>query len=86
MSSLVLVFRLVCLHVVLVPVPAGKPDCVFLFRHFEVKSRADAADAAALFSVPDFVGDACKAIASRIRGAVASVQFDDFHKVRISAF
>jgi len=34
-----------------------------------------------LFSVPDFVGDACKAIASRIRGSVASVQFDDFHKV-----
>uniref|UniRef100_A0A3Q1G904 Major vault protein n=1 Tax=Acanthochromis polyacanthus TaxID=80966 RepID=A0A3Q1G904_9TELE len=48
--------------------------------HFEVKSRTDPADAAALFSVPDFVGDACKAIASRIRGAVASVQFDDFHK------
>ncbi|XP_030592349.1 major vault protein isoform X1 [Archocentrus centrarchus] len=48
--------------------------------HFEVKARTDNADAAALFSVPDFVGDACKAIASRIRGAVASVQFDDFHK------
>ncbi|KAI1884732.1 hypothetical protein AGOR_G00229540 [Albula goreensis] len=48
--------------------------------HFEVKSRSDLAQAAALFSVPDFVGDACKAIASRIRGAVASVQFDDFHK------
>ncbi|XP_063326968.1 major vault protein isoform X2 [Pelmatolapia mariae] len=48
--------------------------------HFEVKSRTDTADAAAVFSVPDFVGDACKAIASRIRGAVASVQFDDFHK------
>lgn len=48
--------------------------------HFEVKSRTEAADAAAVFSVPDFVGDACKAIASRIRGAVASVQFDDFHK------
>uniref|UniRef100_A0A8C1EN58 Major vault protein n=1 Tax=Cyprinus carpio carpio TaxID=630221 RepID=A0A8C1EN58_CYPCA len=40
----------------------------------------EAAKATALFSVPDFVGDACKAIASRIRGAVASVQFDDFHK------
>jgi len=41
--------------------------------------------------VPDFVGDACKAIASRIRGAVASVQFDDFHKnsakiIRTSVF
>jgi major vault protein len=33
-----------------------------------------------LFSVPDFIGDSCKAIASRIRGAVASVRFDDFHK------
>jgi len=33
-----------------------------------------------IFSVPDFTGDACKAIASRVRGAVASVTFDDFHK------
>ncbi|XP_009467086.1 PREDICTED: major vault protein, partial [Nipponia nippon] len=33
-----------------------------------------------LFSVPDFVGDACKALASRVRGAVAAVTFDDFHK------
>ncbi|KAM9843349.1 major vault protein [Aulostomus maculatus] len=48
--------------------------------HFGVKHPASPADAAALFSVPDFVGDACKAIASRVRGAVASVQFDDFHK------
>ncbi|XP_073689452.1 major vault protein isoform X2 [Garra rufa] len=48
--------------------------------HFDIKQPADAATATALFSVPDFVGDACKAIASRIRGAVASVQFDDFHK------
>lgn len=48
--------------------------------HFEVKNKADETEAAKLFSVPDFVGDACKAIASRVRGAVASVQFDDFHK------
>ncbi|KAM9781399.1 major vault protein isoform 1-T1 [Syngnathus typhle] len=48
--------------------------------HFDVKPPVDAAEAATLFSVPDFVGDACKAIASRVRGAVASVQFDDFHK------
>jgi len=40
----------------------------------------DDAGGARLFSVPDFIGDACKAIASRIRGAVASVKFDDFHK------
>ncbi|VEL26273.1 unnamed protein product [Protopolystoma xenopodis] len=37
--------------------------------------------AAKLFSVPDFIGDMCKAIASRIRGTVASIKFDDFHKV-----
>jgi len=30
--------------------------------------------------VPDFVGDACKAIASRVRGAVAQTSFDSFHK------
>ncbi|XP_029462852.1 major vault protein [Rhinatrema bivittatum] len=48
--------------------------------HFAIKDKKDPLEAAKLFSVPDFVGDACKAIASRIRGAVASVQFDDFHK------
>ncbi|KAK5855737.1 hypothetical protein PBY51_007383 [Eleginops maclovinus] len=48
--------------------------------NFDVKPPVSLEDAAALFSVPDFVGDSCKAIASRVRGAVASVQFDDFHK------
>jgi len=33
-----------------------------------------------VFRVPDFVGDACKAIASRVRGAVAAVSFDRFHR------
>jgi len=33
-----------------------------------------------IFQVPDFVGDACKTIASRVRGAVARVSFDEFHK------
>jgi len=33
-----------------------------------------------IFAVPDFVGDACKAIASRVRGAVALTTFDNFHK------
>jgi len=33
-----------------------------------------------IFQVPDFVGDGCKAIASRVRGAVAAVTFDEFHK------
>jgi len=33
-----------------------------------------------IFSVPDFVGDACKAMASRIRGYVAAESFEEFHK------
>lgn len=37
-------------------------------------------DAAKIFSVPDHIGDACKAVASRVRGAVAQVAFDNFHK------
>jgi len=46
--------------------------------HFEMKS--DDPDVEKVFSVPDFVGDACKAIASRVRGAVAGHSFDEFHK------
>jgi len=37
-------------------------------------------EASKLFCVADFVGDLCKAMASRIRGAVSSVTFDDFHR------
>jgi len=33
-----------------------------------------------LFSVPDFIGDFSKAIASRVRGHVAQQTFDNFHK------
>lgn len=40
----------------------------------------DATANAVIFSVPDFIGDACKAIASRVRGAVAQQTFDNFHK------
>ena len=48
-------------------------------------------EGAKLFSVPDFIGDMCKAIASQIRGAVSAVSFDDFHKnsariIRIAVF
>jgi len=42
------------------------------------KSKLD--EAHKIFQQPDFVGDTCKAIASRVRGAVASVSFDSFHK------
>jgi len=33
-----------------------------------------------IFMVRDFVGDACKSIASRVRGAVSSYTFEDFHQ------
>ena len=45
-----------------------------------VEARKSKEDAAKLFAVPDFIGDMCKSLASRIRGAVAGVTFDDFHK------
>jgi len=44
------------------------------------EAYATSKDADKIFSVPDFVGDACKAIASRVRGAVAGHSFDEFHK------
>ncbi|CAF0933467.1 unnamed protein product [Didymodactylos carnosus] len=58
---------------------------------FDTKDRTDETEAQKLFSVPDFIGDVAKAIASRVRGAAAGVQFDDFHKnsasiIRASVF
>jgi len=47
--------------------------------HFEV-DKTKTVSALKLFQVPDFVGDSCKAIASRVIGAVAGVSFDAFHK------
>jgi major vault protein len=47
--------------------------------HFEV-NRSDPEDVGKIFNVRDFVGDAAKAMASRIRAAVASETFDNFHK------
>lgn len=48
--------------------------------HFQVSDQSNDKDASKIFSVADFVGDLCKAMASKIRGAVSSVTFDDFHK------
>jgi len=42
--------------------------------------KNDPDNSTAIFNVPDFVGDACKAIASRVRGTVAQHSFDNFHK------
>jgi major vault protein len=44
--------------------------------------KANQIECQKMFQVPDFVGDVCKSIASRIRGAVSSVTFTDFHKKR----
>jgi len=46
---------------------------------FDVK-KDDPNDASKIFTVPDFIGDFCKAIASRVRGTVAQHTFDNFHK------
>lgn len=48
--------------------------------HFNISRDASDEEKKKLFSVPDFIGDVCKAIASRVRGAVAGVGFDDFHR------
>jgi len=55
--------------------------------HFE----PDKENESKIFAVTDFVGTACKAVASRVRGAVARETFDDFHKnssqlIRASVF
>jgi len=47
--------------------------------YFDV-DRKNNEQATSLFSVPDFIGDFCKAIASRVRGSVAAQTFDHFHK------
>jgi len=48
--------------------------------HFQIKDPANQQECSKIFNVADFVGDLCKAMASKIRGAVSSVTFDDFHK------
>jgi major vault protein len=61
--------------------------------YFDLPEDAEARQAHGrrLFQVPDFIGDFCKAIAARVRGAVAAVSFDQFHKnsarlIRVAVF
>lgn len=42
-------------------------------------NQSDEAACKSLFTVKDFVGDACKSIASRVRGAVSATTFEEFH-------
>lgn len=42
--------------------------------------KSNLEEANRIFQVRDFVGDACKTIASRVRGAVSAYSFEDFHQ------
>jgi len=48
-------------------------------NHFEV-DKTDPESAKKIFSVPDFIGFASRQLGSRIRGSVALITFDQFHK------
>ena len=47
---------------------------------FVLKNQNDEEINNKLFKVNDFIGDACKNLAAKIRGAVSTVQFEVFHK------
>ncbi|XP_048766942.2 major vault protein-like [Ostrea edulis] len=49
-------------------------------NHFEYNIDSSEEEKCKLFSVPDFIGFACKQMGARIRAAVAQVSFDDFHR------
>ncbi|KAI0989434.1 hypothetical protein GJ496_006892 [Pomphorhynchus laevis] len=46
---------------------------------FSINSEADE-EKIRIFAIPDFIGDLCKVVTSRIRNAVSLVPFNDFHK------
>ena len=46
---------------------------------FDVKDENNHDENSKLFAVPDFIGDLCKTISSKVRAAVSSVPFDKFH-------
>ncbi|KAK3701446.1 hypothetical protein RRG08_015866 [Elysia crispata] len=48
-------------------------------NYFEV-DKTDEASAKKIFSVPDFIGFACRQLGSRIRARVALTTFDEFHR------
>jgi len=47
--------------------------------YFKV-NKEDLIDSTKIFAVKDFIGDLCNIMASQVRSAVASVDFDSFHK------
>ena len=49
------------------------------YRWFFKYDKSDKGSCNKLFMVRDFVGDTCKRLSSRIRGAVSAVSFENFH-------
>eukprot|EP01104_Vermistella_antarctica_P017440 TRINITY_DN6179_c3_g1_i1.p1 TRINITY_DN6179_c3_g1~~TRINITY_DN6179_c3_g1_i1.p1 ORF type:complete len:861 (-),score=287.96 TRINITY_DN6179_c3_g1_i1:33-2615(-) len=47
--------------------------------YFDVNESSPSEHKESLFAVSDFVGDACKALASRVRASVAATRFEIFH-------
>lgn len=47
--------------------------------YFKVDQKEDN-EKIRIFNVKDFVGDACSAFASKVRGEVAGISFEQFHK------
>ncbi|XP_022080631.1 major vault protein-like isoform X2 [Acanthaster planci] len=50
------------------------------FNNYFEFERGNKLSEEAIFSVPDFIGFACRQVGSRIRGAVSRVRFDEFHR------
>jgi len=47
---------------------------------FDLKDKSNAVESEKLFKVNDFIWDACKNLAAKIRWAVSTVPFEIFHK------
>jgi major vault protein len=53
--------------------------------YFRIKDNTNQEDLIKIFEVRDFVGDACSTIASRVRGHVAGLSFENFHRFSAKA-
>ncbi|CAB4068825.1 MVP [Lepeophtheirus salmonis] len=51
-----------------------------LSYNWQFKGEKNQDNGAKLLYIPDFIGDMCKSIASKVRGTLSSVSFDNFHK------
>lgn len=47
---------------------------------FDVTNRSDPAEVDKLFKINDFIGDACKNLAAKIRASVSKIPFEVFHQ------